>query len=125
MIRLPLKNIQHDFEVEIGDVGVTVRKGSKWADSVDMGLTDVELINCGEPHTGDCTQEKGCVYCGTAQLLGYWYGSLENIPKGLLALEHEKASRTYEGLLYSLKRAYGEFDEKDFFTALIYLRISK
>jgi hypothetical protein len=81
---------------------------------------------CEVPHVGTCDPtDLGCVYKGTASLLGYWHGKLKNLPKSLLRLEHEVASRTMDGLRKSLVRAYGDdITDETLVTALLYLRTS-
>ena len=130
---LQLKNVQHDFDVVPGDVGVTVRLGPKWAKAYDDEPGRfVDLWQCERPHDGACPEtvsnEGGygtrCLGRGTARLIGYWYGKLAYVPAGLLTLEHEREARELSGLLTSLARAYGSrvtWDSE--VTALIYERI--
>lgn len=128
---LQLKNVQHDFTVPHGFVGVTVRRGTKW--QVAPG-TIVDLWECDRGHAGACPHyvdddahggHATCVRRGQAQVLGWWTGALIDLPEGLLALEHEPTSRTFTGLLASLRRAYGpKLLTSAEVTALAYLRLS-
>jgi len=127
-----LKNVQHDFETGVGMIGATVRLGSKWSKQ-PVG-TIVDLWQCDRPHAGDCPApaggdavgpDVGCVRRGQAQIVGHWCGELIDLPTGVLALEHETASRTWDGLVASLRRAYGDLVAASAkVTALLYLRIS-
>jgi len=131
-----LKNIRHDFDVAEGDVGVTVRLGRKWANRCTGHIVGVDLWECDKPHEGPCPlvekiREDGeviaevthCKYRGKAKVIGVWYGELHRLPPALLALEHEKSSRTLDGLRKSLKRGYGrEIGDDEEVTAVIYYR---
>ena len=48
-----LKNINHTFDIEFGEIGVTFRKGWKWSNVKKRTL--LELWNCPKAHSGDCT----------------------------------------------------------------------
>ena len=123
-----LKNVQHGFDLEVGDIGVTVRKGVLWAKRARL-RDFVQLWECPEPHGESCAVLRGtgkqCVLHGAGQMLGCWIGLLDALPPQLLALEHEIESRTMMGLMSSLERAYGKAtvdDDKQEWTALIYVR---
>lgn len=126
---LQLKNVQHDFETPVGELGVTVRRGFKWA-MVPMG-TPLELWRCGEPHYGVCPEiGQGGEYCckqqGVGLVAGHWVGQLKDLPARVIEREHEAESRSYSGLLFSLRRAYGQdFSDGEYVTALFYVRQSE
>lgn len=117
-----LRNLRHGFDVPVGHIGVTVRKGTKWAE-VEIG-EELELWICQREHYGRCRPHLGCKLVGTGQVLGYWIGKLKDIPRGLLAIEHNMAARDYNTLMAQLKQAYGKITDEDIITALIYLRTS-
>lgn len=113
-----LKNIAHTFDVELGGVGVTVRKGTKW---YDMPLnTELELRVCPKGHDGECNSL--CEKAGEARIIGRWKGSLMNLPHALLSIEHNRDARDMEALKQMLKTGYGSINKHDPVTALIYER---
>lgn len=119
-LRLPLQNIDHGFDVERGEIGVTIRKGTKWAHVP----RDAELVlfNCGEAHSGECTPAT-CRYCGEGVKRGHWVGKMKHLPKSLLALEHNTEARDLEVLNRMMRTAYGDdFGPETVVTALIYER---
>ena len=122
-----LKNVKHDFDVEVGSVGVTLRKGFKWA-TAPRG-EELELWECSIAHEGDCPARIGgretCTLQGVGTVEGRWVGTLKSLPAKVIELEHEPSSRVYSGLLASLRRAYGPLmPEGEYFTALFYRRTS-
>lgn len=112
-----LKNVEHEFDVAVGQIGVTVRRGFKWA-QVPRGTT-VELYYQHSPEKGLSDEFRG-----TAEVVGHWVGQLHNIPARVIEMEHEASSRLYSGLVESLKRGYGPFEENEYFTALFYRRVT-
>lgn len=116
-----LKTVQHDFEVEVGRIGVTVRKGFKWA--VVPNGTRIELWRCEVPHDGECPQ-IACSPQGEGMIdhRFLWVGRLRDLPARLIEYEHEERSRSYSVLLDSLARAYGTVSEDDWVTVMGYLR---
>jgi len=138
MSNLQLKNVQHDFEVPIGEIGVTVRLGDKWFQAFRSHIHDrdgfvVDLWQCPQGHSGECVatgpaNSDGtgvvCKFRGTAKIIGAWRGKLIHVPDTLLALEHEKSSRNFMGLLFSMRRAYPNISSHDYVTALIYTRLT-
>lgn len=137
MSYLQLKNVRHDFTVELNEIAVTVRLGDKWYNAYrdafqQKGALIVDLWQCPGPHLGDCVAPTEmndvahCVYRGTGEVIGAWRGRLIDIPQNLLWLEHEPASQEWRGLFKSLLRGYG--DQVTPFspvTALIYQRLTK
>lgn len=122
---MQLKNVQHDFETPVGETGVTIRKGFKWA--LVPASTQLELWRCERPHTGICPIADGdysgpCAQQGTGRVVGHWVGQLKDLPARIIEQEHEEKSRAYSGLLFSLKRAYGQVSDGDYVTALFYVR---
>jgi len=113
-----LKNINHTFDTPLGDVGCTIRKGSKWYDE-SIG-NEVELRNCPKGHDGDCNSL--CHHAGTGKIIGHWKGPLINLPPTLLAMEHNVQARDPEKLREMLERGYGKICNEDIVTALIYIR---
>ena len=101
----------HSLDVKPGDIGITVRRGDKWL-SVTQG-EQLDLCVCVPDHV---IVDKGYVNFT-------WYGKFKDIPARYLELEHEVESRTYSGLLKSMRRAYGfEFNENEQVTVLGYVR---
>jgi len=87
----------HSLDVEVGNPGSTVRNGSKWADALGQLI---ELCVC--------DKEGNHEVQGHGQVTGIWTGEFFNIPAQLIEREHEVRSRTYSGLLASMRNAYGE-----------------
>ena len=106
----------HSLDVEPSQNGSTVRKGFKWADLIEGEL--LELCVCTkDPETHDVQ--------GTGYVWELWFGRFEDIPARLLRWEHELRSREYNGLLASMRHAYGrDFSESDPVTVVLYRRIS-
>ncbi len=114
---MALYNVEHDFDVEVGEVGVTLRRGDKWF-KVPAGT---QLLLIRRDGSGDSAQEG---VQGTGEVVGHWYGRLMDLPARVIEKEHEPSSRLYTGLLASLRRAYGEIAEQEMFTALVYRRLT-
>lgn len=106
----------HSFELEVGSIVVTVRRGIKWANS--QKGDELELCVCeGQPIQHNVVG-KGIVQ--SAEIYRFC-----DLPWKVFYTEHEIAAKTYGGLLNSMKRAYGyDFNEKEIVTALFYKRIS-
>jgi len=120
---MQLKNITHSFDVNVGEVGFTVRKGRKWFETSKVGDI-LDLWNCQMAHLGKCT-DKHCSFCGQAEVV---YITLENfkyLTPELLMFEHNKDARDYDILKKQLIRAYGKFDDNDIVTLLFYKRLTK
>jgi hypothetical protein len=113
-----LRNIDHAFDVELGDVGCTVRKGTKWAEVPSGEL--LELMNCPTAHPDEC--HAGCYYEGLGEKIGHWVGPLKGLPKSLVAIEHNVKARNIVMLREMLETAYGELNDDDIYTALLYIR---
>lgn len=120
--RKELRNIKHTFDTSVGDVGVTIRLGTKWADETPRGTT-LLLYNCDEAHIDAC-DVHGCEFCGTGAKIGHWTGMLKELPASLLVMEHNEQARTMEGLMSLLNIAYPGIMVTDHITALIYQRKS-
>lgn len=137
MSNLQLKNVQHDFTVNVGEVAVTVRLGDKWNNAYrdalkeDGGALVVDLWQCEEPHSGECSEFGSvtrfpCHLRGTGVIIGAWRGNLIDIPQTLLWLEHEPDAQEWRGLYKSLRRGYGDqISPLSPVTALIYQRLTK
>jgi len=117
-----LKNLRHGFDVPVGHIATTVRKGTKWTE-VELG-EELELWVCQKGHYGRCRPHFGCKLVGMGQILGHWVGKLKDIPRPLLEIEHNMAARDYNTLKHQLKQAYGSITDDDVVTVLIYLRTS-
>jgi hypothetical protein len=104
---------QHPIDTKPGQIGITVRRGGKWAD-VKPG-EELELCVGVGPNdqvpVGRCIV-KEAVLC-----------QFINIPARLIELEHEQSSRVYTGLLASMRKAYGaDFNEQEPVVVLAYGR---
>jgi hypothetical protein len=97
MIRV-LHNI-HPIDTDVGEFGVTVRRGLKWADA----KIDEQLDLCVCPQGPDGPHEV----VGRGTVVGVWGGAFHQIPGRMIENEHEESSRMYSGLLASMRRAYG------------------
>jgi hypothetical protein len=117
VIKPILKNVEHEFDVEIGAIGVTLRKGFKWANVERGTLIDLYFQHSAEKGLSD-------EFRGTARVVGHWVGQLKDLPARVIEMEHEASSRLYGGLLESLRRGYGSVTESDYFTALFYQRVT-
>jgi len=115
-----LKNIGHTFDVEKNEIGVTIRKGTKWAEQSAVGES-IELWNCEKNHVGLC-EEMGCEYCGSGVIVGWHVCHLKYLPVSLLKLEHNKEARNMKVLKEMLETGYGSISDSNTVTALIYLR---
>jgi len=113
-----LRNVNHGFDIDKGDVGVTVRKGSKWYDYRDNDK--FELRVCPAGHNGVCNSL--CKKVGVGRKIGAWRGTFANLPKNLLKIEHNRKARDKETLRSMLEIAYGSIAPNDTVTALIYVR---
>lgn len=111
---LQLRNLDHGFDVPVGEVGVTVRNGHKW--SVTQGLE----FNLVEQYSDPDLDDK---VVGQGKVLGFWQGKFKNLPDSLLSIEHNNQCRNYFNLLHTMETAYPGFTEDSEVTALIYERI--
>lgn len=105
---------QHPIDTKPGEVGVTVRRGRKWADlragqriELTAGVDDADRRHVGH-----------------AEVLETHLCRFEDIPARLIEYEHEESSRLYSGLLASMRRAYGpNFWAREEVVVLVYRRI--
>lgn len=102
----------HDLDLEVNQIGTTVRNGLKWR--VDKG-TELLLCVCTDRClTSICNEawsEDVCGNChrvGRGQVLSTWTGKFRDIPARLIENEHEIRSRLYSGLYDSMEKAYGD-----------------
>jgi hypothetical protein len=108
----------HSIDILPGQTGVTVRLGKKWLHNASLDSA-IDLCICTKDPESHEVVGKGVI-------LDAWFGIFIDIPGRLLELEHEASSRTYSGLLASMKRAYGNaFDERLGVTVLTYMRIAE
>lgn len=106
-----MMHMLHSLDCDIGDIGVTVRKGEKWFGTIGV---PVQLCVCVPEHRIE----------GKAVIIDNWYGIFRDIPGRFLEKEHEEESRMYSGLLNSMRRAYGEdFNEDEEVTVVVYNRL--
>lgn len=116
-----LMNIRHTFDLEVGNVGVTIRKGEKWS-KIPIG-TLLELMNCTQGHKNTC-EENGCSCEGYGKVLGHWVGEFQKLPLNLLSIEHNNKAKDMTILKEMMKIGYGSIEDTDIITALIYERIT-
>ena len=122
-----LMNIQHSFDLKVGDVGCTIRRGSKWS-KVPVG-TELELWNCPKAHPGECTEQPlpglqvACKCEGKGKILGSWMGKFIRLPDNLLSIEHNNQCKDFDALTDMMVRAYPDIKLGDIVTALIYERV--
>lgn len=119
----------HSLDVEPGDLGSTVRKGLKWAETEGVSLVlCVCSDRCRDAYLCDNPAAPSCSVCdrqGRAVVVACWYGAMRDVPARLIECEHEERSRQYSGLLASMRKAYGpEFSEDETVTVLVYRRTS-
>lgn len=102
----------HSLDIKPEQPASTVRKGFKWADLVQN--EEVELCVCSR----DPENHK---IAGHANIIDLWFGRFKDIPARLLRFEHEVRARDYNGLLDSMKKAYGkQFTEDEPVTIIVY-----
>lgn len=104
----------HPVDIGPGESGVTVRRSEKWAN-----VTPGEAL---EIYSGDIINQ---VKVGEGKIVSVMSCKFYEIPARLVEMEHEKSSRTYSGLLESMKRAYNEpkFKESDQVVVIAYERL--
>lgn len=112
----------HELEAEVGKSAVTVRLGSKWADSL---ASDLELCVCRpEPDMFNPEFPVNHTIEGHGVVEYIWTGKFLDVPARLIRFEHEISSRCYDGLYHSMKRAYGDnFHASSEVTVVCYRRI--
>lgn len=105
----------HTLDAEVGEFTSTVRNGFKWAD-LKQG-EQIELCVC-------LPTPQDHVVSGIGKVFQLWFGKFSDIPARLIANEHEVRSRSYYGLLDSMKKAYGqEFNGSNPVIVIEYLRV--
>ncbi len=118
-----LHMIQKTLDLVVGEVGVTVRRGGKWAHILRRSL-DLDLCLCsyeGGPAVGVPKHTQA----GTGIVIETHLMPFKDVPARLVALEHEESSRTYFGLLNSMRKAYGsDFAEREDVTIFAYRRLT-
>src|SRR5262245_58097360 len=121
----------HTLDVNVGEITSTVRNGFKWADLKTpepgaLGGEYIELCVCGfvDPTGGFIPDPDRHNVVGLGEVVGLWFGKFQDIPARFLRNEHEVQSRTYNGLLDSMERAYGRgYSEESPVTVVVYKRI--
>ena len=104
----------HKLDVSVGEETSTVRNGFKWAD-LKIG-EEIELCVC-----YPTPQDHHIV--GVGAITNLWFGYFSDVPSRLIANEHEIRSRSYFGLLESMRKAYPGFTEFNPVTVVSYERI--
>ena len=122
-MRWCLQNVNHTFDVEVGETGFTVRKGRKWYDKCRTGDI-VELWECKRNHRGNCKHEF-CRFSGEGEITHITLERLKNLSPELLMFEHNRDCRDYEKLKNTLIKVYGTFDDDEIVTLLFYKRLTK
>lgn len=113
MMSKRLCNVNPYF-TNIGEIGTTTRKGTKWECVQEGEIIDICFCPDGT-HT----------IIGTGEVSGpRWKGMLKDIPIDLVEKEHDIYSRTYQSLLDEMKKAYSDFDENSIVFVFTYKRIS-
>jgi len=107
----PVMHMLHACEINVGELGSTVRKGTKWADR----RGPIELCVC-------TREPENHTIVGAGVIQYVWVGQFGEMPARLLAMEHELSSRIYTGLLESMRRAYPGFAETELITVVVYKR---
>lgn len=108
-----IENLNHTFDLEVGEIGVTIRKGIKWY--LHSNLSDrVELV---ENFNG----VRKTV--GLGKIIGYWIGEYHNIPEPLVRMEHNKKARSRKVLHKMMVKAYGKIENTDYVIAVLYIRL--
>ena len=110
---MPLRNLDHGFDLTVGEVGVSVRYGNKWA--VEQGF-EFDLV---EQYSNPDHEDK---VVGRGRALGFWRGPFNELPGNLLNIEHNFDARNYHILKDMLSYSYPDFTEESEVTALIYER---
>ncbi|MDC1300025.1 hypothetical protein N8Z24_00805 [bacterium] len=119
--QMKLKNINHGFDTEVGEIGCTIRKGDKYT-KIPIGTT-FELYDCPTAHKDSCGW--GCTKQGKGLMLGHWCGPWKDVPESLMKIEHNIKARDRAVCEQMLKVGYGSIDPDDTVTAVIYLRTEK
>jgi hypothetical protein len=111
----------HPLDVKVGDLGSTCRRGDKWAESFGE---EIALCVCKQRQTAEYACPPSSIV-GQAKVLGIWQGTFFEIPARYLVFEHEVSSRSYGGLMQSMRKAYGkDFVDSERITVVLYRRIS-
>lgn len=111
-----LKNLDHSFDLNVSEIGVTIRMGDKWR------LPKGEVFLLVEQYS-DGSRDR---MAGSGVAVDSWCGAFEEIPDSLVALEHNKSARDKTVLFGMMKAGYGEqFDETSIVTAFTYRRLVK
>ena len=99
----------------VGEIFVTVRRGSRWGRWGSVALGDLVYL---------ADNARPADIHGVAELLARTEGGpVSSIPPSWLAREHLPSCRTLEGLLSELKRCYSDFEDDHDVVALLMLRV--
>ncbi len=113
---LDMRNLDHGFDVSVGDVGVSIRSSSKWS-KINQG----ELINLVEQYSDGKESTK----VGEGVIIGKWVGEFRSLPPALISIEHSNDFKNKDYLSSILNNVYhGSFHEEAIVTAVIYYRTS-
>ena len=99
------------FFLQLGQLGNTVRRGSKWA-------------NVPKGHVIDLTEGPDHKYMGAGRVVKVWTGPFNEVPAVVLDRNHS-GSQSYSSVLAAMRNAYGaEFTEDEIVVFLDYTRIN-
>ena len=105
-----LHNLKHNA-LQLGQMGNTVRRGSKWA-------------NVPKGHVIDLTEGPDHKYVGAGRVVKVWTGPFNEVPAVVLDRNHS-GSQSYSSVLAAMRNAYGaEFTEDEIVVFLDYTRIN-
>lgn len=112
----------HSFDTPVGRTAVTVRRGDKWMQrAVDIFAEDQPLFELVQQ---DPRMREVKTVVGHGALISANLTRFCDISARDIQYEHEESSRLYDGLLASMRRAYGdEFSEDENVTVVTYLRV--
>ena len=118
-----LKNVDHTFDLMVGETGFTVRKGEKWYKNLKVGEI-IELWKCSTQHTGQCSSST-CEYCGQGEIVYSSPEFFKNLSAELLLFQHNKKSRDYHFLFNTMLKSYEKFSYNDVVSLVFYKRLNK
>lgn len=128
-LKASVMHMLHSLDCAPGEVGSTVRLGTKWLDKVADAPFLVLCVcsdRCLDSVCYNNPEGRTCENCsreGTGEVLEVWSGKFFDIPARLIEMEHEVRSRLYSGLKASMTKAYqSDFNEDSLVTVVTYER---
>lgn len=103
------------LDQEVGQLGVTVRNGSKW---MQYNSDFMDLCEC-VIHSSETVH----LITGRGKIINKGMCPFREIPARIVELEHCADARTYSGLLIAMKRAYPNFTDQNIVTWIEYIRV--